>query len=136
MCNAWFYRRFILHVFQLFLFGDAARALVVRPMIACWTLLPQRHEKCHARSQQLQCSAQIVDVLLLNLPPCPNCDMFCCVAYAADVGFGAAGVEEAAGGGLPHPYRGNGRPGGEANVRNRRDVRLPIEAHAALRHAL
>ena len=63
-------------------------------------------------------------------------DMFCCIASSADVGFGAAGVEEAAGGGLPHSYRGDDQPGREANVRNRRDVRVPIEAHAALRHAL
>lgn len=100
----------------------------------------QRHEVYRARPRQLYtssvvCSIFVVGVLLLY----PVHVMVTCSAAlpsASDVGFGAAGVEEAAGGRLPHAHWGNGRPGGEANVRNRRDVRLPIEAHAALRHAL
>lgn len=79
---------------------------------------------------------ELVVGALLSYPRARHRDMFCCVSSATDVGFGAAGVEEAAGGRLPNSYWGNGQPGGEEDLRNRRDVRLPIEAHAALRHAL
>lgn len=48
----------------------------------------------------------------------------------------AAGVEEAAGSGLPDADRGDGGPGGEGHVWDGRDVRVPIEAHATLRSPL
>lgn len=56
----------------------------------------------------------------------------CRRTHNSAVGLDAAGVEEAAGGGLPDAYRGDGGPGGEGYVRDGRDVRLPIEAHATL----
>lgn len=52
------------------------------------------------------------------------------------VGLDAAGLEEAAGGGLPDAYRGDGGSGGEGHVRDGGNVRIPIEAHTTLRQTL
>lgn len=150
---------FVDDFYCMFLCADAARAVIAPPMIApatlgyraqkvCYSsdtkcialkiLLPQRVYRARSRqvyTSSVVCSIFVVGVLLLY----PVDTIVTCSAAlpsASDVGFGAAGVEKAAGGRLPHAHWGNGRPGGEANVRNRRDVRLPIEAHAALRHAL
>lgn len=58
------------------------------------------------------------------------------VLFVADVGFSAAGVEETAGCRLSNAHWGHGRSGGQADFRNGRNLRLQIEAYAALRHAL
>lgn len=146
---------FVDDFYCMFLCADAARAVIAPPMIAPATLGYRAQKVCYdtpatrsvSRSKFCYPSECIALALGKSIRAVSYAQfllsVYCCctrctpsLPSASDVGFGAAGVEKAAGGRLPHAHWGNGRPGGEANVRNRRDVRLPIEAHAALRHAL